>query len=180
MAALLCASLLAVPATTYADSGFYLGGSIGRSLLEADISDPGTGSLDFDDGDSAWKAFGGFNIDAFVIDLAIEGGYVDFGQPTDRIAGNDVELDLTGWNLFGLAGLELGPVGVFAKAGFMDWSADTRLNGARIGSDGGTDAAYGVGARFSLFSAEVRAEYEYFDVEDIDVSLVSVGVVWTF
>lgn len=44
----------------------------------------------------------------------------------------------------------------------------------------GTDAAYGVGARFSLFSAEVRAEYEYFDVEDIDVSLVSVGVVWSF
>jgi outer membrane immunogenic protein len=37
-----------------------------------------------------------------------------------------------------------------------------------------------VGARFSLFSAEVRAEYEYVDVEDIDASLVSVGVVWTF
>jgi hypothetical protein len=37
-----------------------------------------------------------------------------------------------------------------------------------------------VGARFSLFSVEVRAGYEYFDVEGIDVSLASVGVVWTF
>jgi hypothetical protein len=37
-----------------------------------------------------------------------------------------------------------------------------------------------VGARFSLFSAELRAEYEYFDGEDIDMSLVSVGVIWTF
>ena len=33
----------------------------------------------------------------------------------------------------------------------------------------GTDPAYGIGARFSLFSAEVRAEYEHFDVEDTDV-----------
>ena len=180
LAALLMAGLLAVPVATYADSGFYLGGSIGRSLLEGDIADAGAGSLEFDDGDAAWKGFAGFNIDAFVIDLAIEGGYVDFGTPTDQVAGSEIEFDLSGWNLFGLAGLELGPVGVFAKAGFIDWSADTRLDGVRLGDDSGTDPAYGIGARFSLFSAEVRAEYEYFDVEDTDVSLVSVGVVWTF
>lgn len=177
---LLVTGLFAVSLPTYADSGFYVGGSVGRSFLEGDIQDPDSGSIDFDDGASAWKGFAGFNIDAFVIDLAIEGGYVDFGAPSDRIAGNDVEFDLTGWNLFGLAGLELGPVGVFAKAGVIDWSADLSLNGTRLGSDSGTDPAYGIGARFSLFSAEVRAEYEYFDVEDTDVSLVSVGVVWTF
>lgn len=177
---LLVPGLFAVSLPTYADSGFYVGGSVGRSFLEGDIQDPDSGSIDFDDGASAWKGFAGFNIDAFVIDLAIEGGYVDFGAPSDRVAGNDVEFDLTGWDLFGLAGLELGPVGVFAKAGVIDWSADLSLNGTRLGSDSGTDPAYGVGARFSLFSAEVRAEYEYFDVEDTDVSLVSVGVVWTF
>jgi len=179
-AAILLIAALAAPAPAHADSGFYVGGSIGRSLVDADISDPGAGSLDFDDGDSAWKAFGGFNIDAFVIDLAIEGGYVDFGQPTDRIAGNDVGFELTGWDVFGLAGLELGPVGVFAKAGFIDWSADATVNGTRVASDSGTDPAYGLGVRFSLFSAEVRGEYEYFDVDETDVSLVSVGVVWTF
>lgn len=180
VAALLIAALFAAPAATYADSGFYVGGSVGRSLLDAEVPDPDGGSIDFDDGASAWKGYAGFNIDAFIIDLAIEGGYVDFGQPTDRIAGNDVEFGLTGWDVFGLAGLELGPVGVFAKAGFIDWSADLSLNGARIGTDSGTDPAYGIGARFSLFSAEVRAEYEFFDLEDTDVSLVSVGVVWTF
>jgi hypothetical protein len=180
VAALLIAGLCAAPAATYADSGFYVGGSAGRSFLTADLVDPGEGTIEFDDGAASWKAFGGFNIDAFVIDLAIEGGYVDFGSPSDQIAGQDVEFDLTGWDLFALAGLELGPVGVFAKAGFIDWSADARLNGSRVGSDSGTDPAYGIGARFSLFSAELRAEYEYFDVEDIDVSLLSVGAVWTF
>jgi len=178
--ALLLIATLATAAPARGDSGFYVGGSIGRSLVDAAITDPGTGSLDFDDGDSAWKAFGGFNIDAFVIDLAIEGGYVEFGQPTDRVAGNDVEFELTGWDVFGLAGVELGPVGVFAKAGFIDWSAEAIVNGTRVASDSGTDPAYGIGMRFSLFSAEIRGEYEYFDVEDTDVSLVSVGVVWTF
>jgi outer membrane immunogenic protein len=69
---------------------------------------------------------------------------------------------------------------VFAKAGFIDWSADASLNGARVASDSGTDPAYGIGVRFSLFSAEVRGEYEYFDVDDVDASLMSVGIVWTF
>jgi outer membrane immunogenic protein len=174
------ALLLAASVPAHADSGFYVGASIGRSTLDADISDAGAGSLDFDDGDSAWKGFVGFNIDAFVIDLAIEGGYVDFGQPAEQIAGNDVEFDLTGWDVFGLAGVELGPIGVFAKAGFIDWSADASLNGARVASDSGTDPAYGIGVRFSLFSAEVRGEYEYFDVDDVDASLMSVGIVWTF
>jgi len=178
--ALMVAGLCAVPAVSNADSGFYVGGSIGRSLLQSDIVDPDLGSIDFDDGASAWKGFAGFNIDAFIIDLAIEGGYVNFGKPDDSIAGDNVEFDVDGWDVFGLAGLELGPVGVFAKAGFIDWSADASFNGTRIGSDSGTDPAYGIGARFSLFSAEVRAEYEYFDVEDIDLSLVSVGVAWTF
>jgi outer membrane immunogenic protein len=174
------ALLLAASVPAHADSGFYVGASIGRSTLDTDVSDAGAGSLDFDDGDSAWKGFVGFNIDAFVIDLAIEGGYVDFGQPAEQIAGNDVEFDLTGWDVFGLAGVELGPIGVFAKAGFIDWSADASLNGARVASDSGTDPAYGIGVRFSLFSAEVRGEYEYFDVDDVDASLMSVGIVWTF
>jgi outer membrane immunogenic protein len=173
------ALLLAVSVPAHADSGFYVGASIGRSTLDTDVSDD-AGSLDFDDGDTAWKGFVGFNIDAFVIDLAIEGGYVDFGQPAEQVAGNDLEFDLTGWDVFGLAGVELGPIGVFAKAGFIDWSADASLNGARVASDSGTDPAYGIGVRFSLFSAEVRGEYEYFDVEDVDASLLSVGIVWTF
>ena len=179
-AVLLIIALFTAPAMTHADSGFYLGGSIGRSTLETDLSAPGEGLLNFDDGASAYKIFGGFNIDLFHVDLAIEGGYVDFGQPKSRIAGNDIGIDLTGWNLFGLAGLELGLVGVFAKAGFFDWSAETLVNGATFDRHSGTDPAYGIGMRFSMRSAEVRAEYEFFDVRNTDAGLLSVGVAWTF
>lgn len=178
--AVLAAGLFSASAPALADSGFYLGGSVGRSLVDADIAGPGGGPMGFDDGDAAWKAFAGLNIDAFVIDFAVEGGYVDFGRPAERIAGNEVEVGLTGWDFFGLAGLELGPVGVFAKAGLIDWSADAAVNGTRVYDDSGTDPAYGFGVRFSLFSAELRGEYEYFDLDGVDVSLLSLGAVWTF
>lgn len=178
--ALLVAGLFSAPALALADSGFYLGGSVGRSLVDVDIAGAGTAPMGFDDGDAAWKTFAGFNIDAFVIDLAVEGGYVDFGQPSERIAGNEVEVGLTGWDFFGLAGLELGPIGLFAKAGLIDWSADAAVNGSRVSDDSGTDPAYGIGVRFSLFSAELRGEYEYFDLDGADVSLLSLGAVWTF
>ncbi|MEE4639753.1 MAG: outer membrane beta-barrel protein [Wenzhouxiangella sp.] len=177
---LLASGLAAVSFPTHADSGFYIGGSIGRSLVDADLAGAGTAPINFDDGDSAWKVFGGLNFDAFVIDLAVEGGYVDFGGPSEQVAGNDVRFDLNGWDVFGLAGVELGPVGVFAKAGLIDWSADATVNGTRVSGDSGTDPAYGVGLRFSLFSTELRAEYEFFDIDNADVSLLSLGAAWTF
>jgi len=178
LALLLSAALLFTAGSAHADSGFYIGGSIGSALLEAKDADA---DFDFDGDDFAAKAFVGYNIDAFIIDLAIEGGYVDFGNPSDTVVGSEVEFDVTGWDLFALAGVELGPVGVFAKAGMISWDVDASLDGTRLGSDSGTDPAYGVGARFSLWSAEIRAEYEYFDVESTDdLSMVSVGVAWTF
>lgn len=178
LALLFAAALLATATTAHADSGFYVGGSVGTAAVEAKDVDS---DIDFDEDDFAWKAFGGYNFDAFVIDLAIEGGYVDFGSPSDTVLGSDVALDITGWDVFGLAGVELGPVGLFAKAGLISWDADASIDGVNVGSDSGTDPAYGVGVRFSLGSAEIRAEYEYFDVDDTDdVSLLSAGIAWTF
>jgi outer membrane immunogenic protein len=178
LALVLATTLLVTGGTAQADSGFYIGGSIGRALVESEDFDA---EFDFDGDDFAAKVFAGYNIDAFVIDLAVEGGYVDFGNPSDTVLGSELELDVTGWDLFALAGVELGPVGVFAKAGMISWDADASVDGVKLGSDSGTDPAYGVGVRFSLWSAEIRAEYEYFDVDATDdLSMVSVGVAWTF
>jgi hypothetical protein len=37
-----------------------------------------------------------------------------------------------------------------------------------------------VGAQFRVWSLSLRAEYEVFDIEDVDVDMISVGVTWTF
>jgi outer membrane immunogenic protein len=172
-------------AAAHADSGFYLGGSVGNATTEFDSDD-----IEFDEDDFAWKGYGGFNFDIVVVDLAVEAGYVNFGSPGGTVnvpgvgsvdAGTDIDA-LTG---FGLVGVELGPIGVFAKAGLISWDAEASIDNIGDLDESGTDPAYGVGARFSLGSIELRAEYEMFDIDvdgtdSSDLSMLSAGLVWTF
>ena len=162
-------SILGIPtaAIAGADSGFYIGAGVGNASIK---------ETDFDESDSAYKVFGGYNIGFIpLVDLAVEASYVDFGNPSTSVAN----VEVTGVNAFGLAGLSFGPFGVFAKAGAVSWNADIRFNN-ESDSDSGTDPAYGVGARFSLGSFAVRAEYEVYDIDNADVEMVSVSGVFTF
>jgi hypothetical protein len=183
---LLGLTVLGLSPAAFADSGFYVGGSIGSGTISADVEDPSQGpDFNFDENDFAWKAYGGYNFDLAVIDLGIEGGYVDLGSPSGTFLGQNVEISATGWDAFALAGIELGPVGVFVKAGVISWDADFVADVPQVGrisdSDDGSDPAYGAGVRFSLGSFEIRGEYELFDIDGSDdVYLLSVGLVWTF
>ena len=165
-----------------ADSGPYIGGSLGSATIQAEVPDQNLGDVfRFDEDDFAWKAYGGYNFDLAAVDLAIEGGYVDLGAPSGNLLGSQVELDLTGWDLFGLAGIRLGPVGLFVKAGMVSWDAEATVDSIGNGGDSGTDPAYGVGARFNLGNVEIRGEYEYFDIESTnDVYMLSAGLVFHF
>ncbi len=148
--------LLMAPVTTFAgaDSGFYVGAGIGDSNIE---------SNSFNESDTAYKLFGGYNIGFIpLVDFAVEASYVDFGTSED----------VTGLNAYALAGLSFGPFGIFGKIGTMRWDAN---------NDSGTDPAYGIGARFALGSLSIRAEYEEFDVSEVnDFSMTSVSAVYTF
>ena len=181
---------MALPATALAgtESGLYVGGSVGQaSVGDIDIDGgEGFGNIDFDGDETGYKLFVGYNFGVIpLIDLAIEGGYRDLGKPDETIEGVNLEVDATGFDLFGLVGVNLGPVGIFAKAGAIMWDADVTASLAGIGSesagDDGTDLAYGIGARLKFGSLEVRAEYEMFDIDAADdVDFLSAGVAWTF
>ncbi|MGD2054775.1 MAG: outer membrane beta-barrel protein [Gammaproteobacteria bacterium] len=169
---LLCICLtgffLGMPAVAVAgaDSGFYIGAGVGDASVK---------EADFDASDSAYKIFGGYNIGFIpLVDFAVEASYVDFGNPSTD-AGN---VEVKGFNAYGLAGLSFGPFGVFAKAGALSWDSDATF-GTLTESDSGTDPAYGVGARFAIGSFAVRAEYEVYDL-DADLDMVSVSGVFTF
>ena len=156
--------LLASPAAVFAgaDSGFYIGAGVGDAGFEVEDSN-------FDDSDTAYKVFGGYNIGFIpLVDFAVEASYVDFGSPSAGV-------DSSSLNAFGLAGLSFGPFGIFAKAGVSNW--DTEAGSV---SDSGTDPAYGLGARFAIGSFAVRAEYEVYDFDKADVDMVSVSGVFTF
>lgn len=180
LAALLAAFALA-PQAASADSGFYIGGSLGGATIEADFGDTGIPGFpsDIDEDDTAYKVFAGYKFDLPVLDLGVEAGYVDFGAPDFDVQSERVELEPTGINLWGIAGIEAGPVDLFAKLGYISWDIEATVQGQNL-SDDGSDLGYGLGLSFGLGSLSVRGEYEVYDVEDADVSMLSVGVVYQF
>ena len=112
------------------------------------------------------------------VGFGIEGGYVNFGSPSDDLLSLlPVKIEPTALDLFATLGFDIGPVGMF---GYARWDVDIDVAGDNF-SDEGHDPVYGVGARFNLWSLEIRGEYEIFDVSNVDdVTLWSVGVVWRF
>lgn len=188
---LLSSAVLGLTLSSFAsagsDSGLYVGGSIGSASVdysteEFDADTNGFDSIDFDDSDSAYKIFVGYNFGIIpLLDLAVEGGYVNFGEQSGTFnLVNAVSSEVDGWNAFGLAALNLGPFGLFAKMGFLSWDGDI---GAAIDSgfdDSGTDPAYGIGAKFQIASVQLRAEYEWYDLDPVEIDYFSVGAAWVF
>src|SRR5210317_1555774 len=96
LAATALASVLLLSGPAIADSGFYIGGSVGNSTLQVDFEDPiGGGSLTFDENDFSWKAYGGFMFDLPVLNLGVEGGYRDLGGPSATLAAETYGIDVT-------------------------------------------------------------------------------------
>ena len=179
--ALLLAVFAFAPLSANADSGFYVGGSLGGATIEANFGDTGIPGfpVDIDEDDTAYKVFAGYKFDLPVLDLGVEAGYVDFGAPEIDVLAEEVDLEPTGINLWGIAGIEAGPVDLFAKLGYISWDIEASVQGQSV-SDDGSDLGYGVGLSFGLGSLSVRGEYEVYDVEDADVSMLSLGLVYQF
>ena len=179
----LCAVLIVAPLSfaQAGETGWYLGGSVGSASIEADFSDGVPDVPTFDEDDFAWKVFGGYNFGITpVFDLGIEVGYVNMGNQSGDVLGIPIALEATGFDLFGVIGFDIGPVGLFGKVGYLSWDVEGVIDDFAESIDG-SDIAYGVGLRFNLASVEIRGEYELFDIEDAeDVSMYSVGLAYHF
>jgi outer membrane immunogenic protein len=170
-----------------ADSGFYIGGSVGQAGIELNDGDP-VDPIEFDEDDFSYKLFAGYNWQFSLVSLGVEAGYVNFGQPGADIPGLGVlEVETTGLNAFGVLGVQLGPIGVFGKYGMMSWDAEATFDGLSDpdGSLDGDEPMYGVGAKFAVGKVDIRVEYEAIDldadgVSESDLNMVSVGLSWTF
>jgi opacity protein-like surface antigen len=169
-ALLATALLIASTAATAADNGVYLGVSLGNANMDVD-----QGPLQIDGDDTGFKFIAGLRpLDWF----AVEASYVNFGEVEDGPLASETD----GISAFGVFFLPVGPVDVFAKAGLISFENTVELNGfGDIFREDGTDLAYGVGVQFRLLSLGVRAEYEVFDIDDLDdANFLSIGVTYTF
>jgi OOP family OmpA-OmpF porin len=174
-AILFAAALLTLPVlpAAAADNGFYLGASIGQANLKIDDISNGVATEDFDADDMGFKLIAGMR----PLDwLGLEAAYVNFGEPEDTVLGQKLQADGDGITAFAVGFLPTGPIDVYAKLGLISW--DSKIGGTF--DDDGTDLAYGVGAQFRVLGLSIRAEYEKFEISDVDLDMISVGLTYTF
>ena len=159
-----------------AADGLYIGAGIGVATVKDEVT---TGTLDADD--TSYKAFVGWRFDVIpLIDLAVEAAYTDFGRPSQTLAGQNVQFKLTGASVAGLLIFPLGPLDLYGKAGLLSWRSE-RSEGASSSSGSGSDPFYGAGVGFYLWKIAIRAEYERFQVKDVDrVDMLSVSALFQF
>ncbi len=151
--------------------GPYVGGSVGQTTIKIDDN-----AIDFDKSDTGWKLYAGYN---FLPWLGVEGGYIDFGSPSDGSFGNNVDIDLTGWEAFVVGSLPVGPVDLFVKAGGIAAKVDVHVSG--FGSEDNSDEyfAYGAGAAWNIGKFAIRVEAEGYDDNDVDdLYFLSAGVTY--
>ncbi|BCD99390.1 outer membrane beta-barrel protein [Marinagarivorans cellulosilyticus] len=151
-----------------------MGGSVGQTSVKADDVD-----TSIDDDSSAYKIILGYNLGLVpLIDLAVEADYRDFGS--FKSGDGALEADLTTFDVYGLAGFDVGPIGLFAKLGYSSADGEFKYSDGKF-DESDSDVTYGIGAKFQIGSFAVRAEYESFEFEGIDdLYMFSAGAVYTF
>jgi OOP family OmpA-OmpF porin len=169
------------------DGRLYFGGSFGQaeandlcSDLDALVTGLGDTLQGCDEKDSAFKIFGGFQVNP---NFAIEASYFDYGKfKANGDSGGSpftISADATA---FGIAAVGILPVGqrfsVFGKVGFLSTELDVLAagpGGAFSESDSETGLHIGLGALFSVTDRiGIRAEWERND--ELEVDMISVGV----
>jgi len=156
-----------------AASGLYLGAGLGNSTVKDN-----TNGGNLDASDTGYKAFVGYRFNMIpIIDLAVEGGYTDFGKPSQTFGTQNVQFKLHGYDAAGLLIFPLGPFDFYGKVGILSWNA----SGSGTSSTSGSDPFYGVGAGFNIWKIGIRAEYERYKIKDVDqVQMYSLSALFMF
>ena len=138
---------------------------VGLGMGQATIDDSATiGSTTFsvDDDDIGWKLYGG----AMLTDnFGFEAGWTDLGDMNN--GGADIETE--GFVAAGLAGVPIGDLSLYVKAGVFFWDQDVNT----VSYDG-QDLMYGVGARYRMGQFHVRVEWERFDTK-FETDMITIG-----
>jgi OmpA-OmpF porin, OOP family len=158
------------------DSGFYVGGGIGRASVKAEFAG---NTFKLDDWDTAWRAIAGYQLNKYV---AFQVEYIDGGtqqQQTRGGVGTTVDTQFTNIVPSVLGILPINDTfSVYAKVGYdfydTQLQAVTRaiVNGAAVvefarykDKESGEDLLYGAGVRVTRDKFSFDLLYEVVDVD---------------
>jgi hypothetical protein len=171
-------------------SGFYVGGGVGQFNVQIDDIDQTDDAIEtLDDDDAAWKGFVGWRFNRYI---SLEAAYIDFGTPGSRSdasgSSGDYRLDLSGFAPYVIGTLPVGPVELFAKAGYYFYDVDLSVDiddplAPDLDSESSDeDLLYGGGVGMTFFERlNARLEYERIDSDILDdADAIWLSASWRF
>ncbi len=178
-AAVAATTILALaPLTAIAETGFYIGGSIGSASLTDDF-----GGFDVDADSTSFRLTAGWQFNDF---FSLEGGYHNFGDfdQTFDVGGTpvDVSLKADGFTLGGTGNIPLGEkFALFGRAGAFFWDGDADINNVSQATPEDTNPYYGAGAKFALSdSFSLVGDWTRYELEDTESDVISLGFTYRF
>lgn len=169
LASMAVASVFAASAAS-ADSGLYVGGSVGSLTIDETFD-----GIDLDSDSTAYRFVGGIQLSDM---LGLELGYQNFGNIDDAL----IRLSADGWTLGGTLGVPLSEnLSLFGRAGVFFWDADVIVDGFSIDTPGDENPYYGAGLRLDLSrNLSVIGDWSRFELDDVDTDVLSVGLQYRF
>lgn len=174
----LAAMTMFATGTASADSGFFVGGSIGSSSID----EPFDGVV-LDTDATAYRFVGGIQVSDT---LGLEVGYQDFGNLDETIIIGPISslalLAAEGWTLGGTLGLPLtDQLSLFGRAGMFFWDADVIVDGFAIDTPGDENPYYGAGLRLNVSpNLSLIGDWSRFELDEVDTNVVSIGLQYLF
>src|SRR5262245_21225466 len=151
------ATAFAVPAAAQdKDSGFYAGLQIGQSAQR----DACTGLPAFvscDEKDSAWKIFGGYQLNR---NFAVELGYAGLGKSAASGGGVSAEIEASAFDIVAVGFLPFtNDVSAYGKLGFYAADLELTSNIGASASESNGGLTFGLGLRYD-FTRNIAARLE--------------------
>ncbi len=148
----------------------YVSAFIGQSDADVDL-----GSVDMDGDDTSFRIGGGVRVNE---NFAVEGYYIDYGEADDTVFGIDVSAEATAFQFQAVGILPASPaVDLYGKVGLAIWDSEVSAVGFPDADDDGTDLVFGFGASFKLSKdVDLRAEYEFAEFDDSDITTIMIGL----
>jgi OOP family OmpA-OmpF porin len=174
----LLAILTFMPLAASADSGFYLGGSVGAATLDEDFD-----GLGIDTDSTSFRLTAGLQFNDF---FAIEGGYHSFGKFRDKvdIGGlvNDLSIQADGFTLGANVSLPVSDsVSLFGRAGAFFWDGDAEINNISLARPEDDNLFYGAGADVMVTERlSLIGDWTRYELEDTESDVISLGFRYRF
>lgn len=164
--------VLTMSTSAYAEGKFYLNASVGQSSIDNEVY-----GIGFDEATSFSLGIGYFFNNYF----GLECSYIDLGDAEDDVVGL-IEVSADALMLMAVGKYDMSDMfSVYAKVGMAAWDGKVSAPGYGSESEDGTDLTWAAGMminfteQFSFFG-----QYQAFDLDDLDIDNISLGIQYHF